>query len=238
VLLDKNSMAVMYDFKRGEPRGPVALHAQRSTNGDCIDCAACVKVCPTGIDIRNGTQLECVNCTACMDACDRVMERMKYPTGLIRYASQDQITAGGSRKITPRIILYSAVFFVLLAITTTLLILRTEVEASILRTTGSLYEELADGTIRNLYTIRVTNKTSRSLSITLKLAGSRGTILLVGPELDVPPQGQDQSVFTISIPKEQLYTTNTPMVVELYSNEQLLEKVHTTFDGPTPGDNK
>lgn len=237
VLLDKNSMAVMYDFKRGEPRGPVELHEKR-TEGDCIDCEACVKVCPTGIDIRNGTQLECVNCTACMDACDRVMERMKFPTGLIRYASQDQINYGGTRKLTPRIILYSVIFFVLLAITTTLLLMRTEVEASILRTTGSLYEELQDGAIRNVYTIRVTNKTSRELPITLKLAETQGTIELVGPELIVPPQGQDQSVISITIPKTSLFASNTPLVVELYANDKLLENVYTTFDGPTPGKTK
>ncbi len=237
VLLDKNSMVVMYDFKRGEPRGP-AKRNQTRVGGDCIECDACVRVCPTGIDIRNGIQLECVNCTACMDACDRTMERMKFPTGLIRYASQDQITYGGSRKITPRIILYSTIFLVLLGVTSTLLILRSEVEASILRTTGSLYEELPDGNIRNLYTIRVTNKTSKELPVTLKLAGNRGTIELVGPELTAPPNGQDQSVFTIVIPKKNLFTSNTPVVVELYSQDELLETVPTTFDGPMPGKSK
>ncbi|MFZ9661460.1 MAG: cytochrome c oxidase accessory protein CcoG [Chitinophagaceae bacterium] len=90
VLLDKNSIVVAYDYVRGEPRGKVSKDTIE-IKGDCVDCAACVRVCPTGIDIRNGTQLECVNCTACIDACDSIMKSVEKPTGLIRYASENNI---------------------------------------------------------------------------------------------------------------------------------------------------
>src|SRR5690606_5213797 len=82
VLLDRDSIVVAYDYVRGEPRAKFKKNKER-TQGDCIDCFQCVKVCPTGIDIRNGTQLECVNCTACIDACNHMMEAVGLPTGLI-----------------------------------------------------------------------------------------------------------------------------------------------------------
>ena len=103
VLLDKNSIVVAYDYKRGEPRGKIKKE-DPTAYSDCIDCAACVRVCPTGIDIRNGTQLECVNCTACIDACDDIMESIHKPKGLVRYASENSISNGVQLKFTTRIL--------------------------------------------------------------------------------------------------------------------------------------
>src|SRR5690606_37416897 len=108
VLLSKDSIVVAYDWLRGEPRGRLKKHEQR-TQGDCIDCKLCVHVCPTGIDIRNGTQLECVNCTACIDACDDVMVKIGKPKGLIRFASFNSIQNGIKKIITPRVIGYTLV---------------------------------------------------------------------------------------------------------------------------------
>jgi cytochrome c oxidase accessory protein FixG len=93
VMIDKKTIVVAYDYKRGEPRGPFKDSVEKGF-GDCVACNACVAVCPTGIDIRNGTQLECINCTACMDACDSVMDRVKKPRGLIRYDSEEGIEQG------------------------------------------------------------------------------------------------------------------------------------------------
>jgi polyferredoxin len=89
VLMDANSLVIAYDKKRGEPRRGTTA---RENEGDCINCYACVKVCPTGIDIRRGTQLECIACTNCIDACDEIMDKVKKPRGLIRYSSENQTT--------------------------------------------------------------------------------------------------------------------------------------------------
>src|SRR5690606_4460251 len=93
VLLDKDSIVVTYDYKRGEPRAKFAK-VNTAHLGDCIDCNQCVNVCPTGIDIRNGTQLECTNCTACIDACNFMMEKVGRPKNLIRYDSENNVALG------------------------------------------------------------------------------------------------------------------------------------------------
>jgi len=126
VLLDEDSLAVSYDFERGEPRGKLSRAAKVNhpmpkdgltamfgditgppSKGDCIDCNLCVQVCPTGIDIRNGVQLECVNCTACMDACDEVMIKIKKPTGLIRIDSYNGIVQKKKSLWTNRVKAYT-----------------------------------------------------------------------------------------------------------------------------------
>jgi len=104
VLMDENSLVVAYDEKRGEPRrGDVP----KSEEGDCINCYKCVKVCPTGIDIRRGTQMECIACTMCIDACDEIMEKVHKPKGLIRYSSENELS-GQKRKLTFRSMVYLA----------------------------------------------------------------------------------------------------------------------------------
>ncbi|MBP9674645.1 MAG: cytochrome c oxidase accessory protein CcoG, partial [Bacteriovoracaceae bacterium] len=112
VMMDENSLVVAYDTKRGEPRRSVGV--SRDAEGDCINCFACVKVCPTGIDIRNGTQLECIACTACMDMCDEIMLKVGKPQGLIRYDSENNLKGGGKKIFTGRILVYLAVITLLL----------------------------------------------------------------------------------------------------------------------------
>lgn len=234
VLLDTNSIVVMYDFKRGEPRGPIARQGERTATGDCIDCDACVRVCPTGIDIRNGTQLECVNCTACIDACNRVMTGVNLPPGLIRYASQDSIETGKRKLFTTRIKLYLFVFAALVTVISVQLIRRTSVEATVLRTAGSMFEELPGGEIRNVYTISIINKTDEELPVELKMVSPQGQISLLGPALQIPPQGQRESVFSIQLAKAGLFTASSLVTLELDANGRKLQTIRTTFVGPDP----
>lgn len=117
VLLDRNSLIVAYDTQRGEPRGKLQqeLPIVERTNGDCIDCKLCVRTCPTGIDIRDGLQMECVHCTQCIDACDEIMTRIKKPTGLIRYSSQDAIEGGKQKFLRPRVIIYPTLLLIVVS---------------------------------------------------------------------------------------------------------------------------
>ena len=112
VAMDENSLVVAYDVKRGEPRRGETV--ERANEGDCINCYNCVKVCPTGIDIRRGTQLECIACTQCIDACDDIMTKLKKPKGLIRYSSENEMNGKKRKIITPRSIVYIVIsmFFV------------------------------------------------------------------------------------------------------------------------------
>lgn len=103
VMMDENSLVVAYDKKRGEPRRGLV---PREQEGDCINDYACVRVCPTGIDIRRGSQMECIACTLCIDACDDIMDKVKKPHGLIRYSSETALAGGKFKIVTPRSILY------------------------------------------------------------------------------------------------------------------------------------
>ena len=164
VLLDNKTINVAYDHVRGEGekgRAKFNKKEDRATSGkgDCIDCFQCVNVCPTGIDIRNGTQLECVNCTACIDECDHIMESVGYPKGLIRYASEEEITKKLPFKFSPRMKGYSAILGILIAVLIGMLFLRNDVEATILRLPGQLYQQKENNIISNVYTFKVVNKT-------------------------------------------------------------------------------
>ncbi len=232
VLLDNHSTVIAYDFKRGEPRGPVKRGEDMSTRGHCIDCNACVVVCPTGIDIRNGTQLECVNCTACIDACDRIMDRMHLPRGLVRYTSMKGITDQTKFRMTGRIITYLAAFLVLLAVFVTLLVARKSVETTILRAPGSMYEELADGTIRNLYTVRILNESAEPVTITLKLIESYGSLDQVGGALAIPTNNSAQTAFVVAIPRDRLFTASTSIRIGVFSGEEKIDELRTNFSSP------
>jgi cytochrome c oxidase accessory protein FixG len=232
VLLDQNSIVVAYDFKRGEQRGKLSKNQERKSFGDCVDCHQCVEVCPTGIDIRNGTQLECINCTACIDACNTVMKKLKWPTGLIRYDSYNGISMGKKLGLSPRIFGYSIILLVLLIVTATFLFMRSPVETTILRTPGLLFQETPEGNISNLYNLKVINKTYREKPIRLKLRSPQGRIKMVGGELIVPDGGLTETAFFVEIPIKNLIFVNTPIEIEIYSGQKLLDHIRTSFLGP------
>jgi cytochrome c oxidase accessory protein FixG len=240
VLLDRDSVVIAYDHVRGETRSKFRKDEDRGAvgKGDCIDCNACVVVCPTGIDIRNGTQLECVNCTACIDACDDIMVKIDKPKGLIRYASENQIREGKVFGLTGRMKAYIAVLVVLIGVLSTLLFLRSDVETSVLRTAGMLYQDEGNGMYTNLYNYTIVNKTNRDLPITLKSETPNTEIQLVGDSLTVQRQGHREGVFFIRINEAYITGTKTPVVVGIYEGDRLIEKVKTNFIGPTASTKK
>lgn len=235
VLLDPNSIVVAYDFKLGEPNGRFVRNQERKNLGDCIDCLQCVEVCPTGIDIRNGTQLECINCTACIDTCNSVMKKLKWPTGLIRYASYNGILGGAKLRFTPRIAGYSAILLFLLIVTNFFLFGRSPLETTILRTPGLLYQETDDGNIANLYNLKIINKTHESQTIELRLKSPKGTIRMVGGDLVIPEGSLFESAFFVEISAENIHFARLPIYIEIFSGQELLEKIRSSFIGPNPG---
>lgn len=234
VLLDKNSIVVSYDYRRGEPRGVPEHDESQNPKGDCVDCKLCVKVCPTGIDIRNGTQLECVNCTACMDACDSVMAKFKRPAGLIRYDSSSGIESGRGLALTPRIAGYTAILCLLLMLVGYFFWIRQPLEMTILRTPGKMYQVLDDGVLQNVYNIHIVNKSFQDYQIRLRLENiTLGEIQpVVGRYIQVKADGITDSVFFIKIPHEKLTNPSFPLAVEVYQGNTLLDRVSTQFTGP------
>ena len=240
VLLDKNSIVVSYDFVRGEPRGKIKKQRKVETPveniqkqlGDCIDCKLCVQVCPTGIDIRNGTQLECVNCTACMDACDEVMDKVDRDRGLIRYDSYNGVAESRKKIFTTRAIAYSVLLFVLVIINVALLTSRSDVEAVILRTPGMLYQKVDETYISNLYNYQIINKTNKDFPIEFKLISEDGRIRPVGEIPRTIPEQMVEGAFFIDINKELLDGAKNRIIIEVYSDGKLLDKVKTNFMGP------
>jgi cytochrome c oxidase accessory protein FixG len=234
VLLSKESIVVAYDWLRGEPRGHIKKTATAEVGlGDCIDCKLCVHVCPTGIDIRNGTQMECVNCTACIDACDDVMIKIGKPKGLIRFASVNSITNKIQKIITPRVIGYSCVLVALVTILGFAMITRSDVETTILKVPGTLYQR-EPGLITNLYNVEFVNKTFNDLELKIKIESPASAKIHKVDEkpIIVPAEGLVKGVYFIKIPEDQIGNARTTITLGIYSGQNKLETVKAKFIGP------
>ena len=239
VLLDNKTINVAYDYKRGERdlgRSKFKKNEDRAAlgKGDCIDCKQCVVVCPTGIDIRNGTQLECVNCTACIDECDHIMESINLPKGLIRYASEENIAEKKPFHFSARMKGYSAVLLILIGILVGMLFLRNNVEATILRLPGQLYQHKENNIISNVYTFKVINKTTKDIdNVSYKILSHKGEIKLVSNHnFKVPKQGLAEGTLFIEINASVLKDDNIDIEIGVFSGDKLIETTTTNFLGP------
>ena len=232
VLLDNNSMIVAYDYKRGEPRG-VAKKGAEENLGDCVDCHQCVRVCPTGIDIRNGVQMECVGCTACIDACNTVMDKVKKPRGLIRYASENSIAKGEKLHFTTRMKLYTGLCGIVLTLLSVLLITRKDVDVTIMRTPGQLYQEKGKDSVSNLYNIKVVNKTMKPIPLIVKLEDISGTIETIGNAyIDVAKEGQGSGSIFVVLAKNSVQHKKTEIKLGFYEGNKKICDSKTNFLGP------
>ncbi|MCU0398400.1 MAG: cytochrome c oxidase accessory protein CcoG [Cyclobacteriaceae bacterium] len=234
VLLGKDSIVVAYDWVRGEPRGKMKKDQVDTTKGDCIDCKLCVHVCPTGIDIRNGTQLECVNCTACIDACDDVMVKVGKPKGLIRYASYNSIKEGIQKLIRPRVLGYIVVLLALVTFLSFMIATRSDIETTILKVPGTLFQRGEDGTISNLYNVEFVNKTFEDITLEVKVDSPPEAILSkVGEQAIVVPAGEMlKSVYFIKIPADKIDEARQVIMIGVYKDGKRIEKVKVKFIGP------
>lgn len=206
---------------------PVQAH------GDCIDCYACVKVCPTGIDIRNGTQLECVNCTACIDACDAIMTAVHKPTGLIKYASENSIKNSVQLTFTRRLKAYTAVLSLLIALLAFLLVSRSDLDARLMRTAGMTYTSLPDGRVSNLYNLKLANKTHKDIPIHIKLENIKGEIVLINSKNSIVKKEDYTTLqFLVNLDRSVLKSWKTQLEIGLYDSTQKLKTIKAKFIGP------
>ncbi|MEB2785686.1 cytochrome c oxidase accessory protein CcoG [Algoriphagus persicinus] len=234
VMLDNNSINVMYDYIRGEPRAPIRKNAAENVDkGDCVDCSLCVQVCPTGIDIRNGIQMECVNCTACIDACDEVMIKVDRPTGLIRYASENSIKQGFEKLLTSRVKAYIAVLILLTAIFVSLIATRDDISATITRFPGITYQEREDGMVTNLYQITLINKTFESQEVELKSLTEGMGVEIVGQQhLVLDAQSKFEGRFFLVKNQNEVRVNQEKVALVLFHNGEEIDQIETNFTAP------
>jgi cytochrome c oxidase accessory protein FixG len=192
-MFDRDSLLISYRSWRGEPRGPHKAGQSWEGRGDCIDCRQCVAVCPAGIDIRDGAQLECIQCALCIDACNEIMDKVDRPRGLIAYDTMRSLEAGGRETVPinllrPRVVLYATAMAVVGAIMLTALLLRPDLDVSVLHDRNPIYVKLSDGGVRNGYTIKLLNKLYEPGSYRIGVAGLPGaTLSIVGHDRETDP---------------------------------------------------
>jgi cytochrome c oxidase accessory protein FixG len=200
-MMDEDTLTVAYREWRGEPRGKLAKGGVAEGNGDCIDCMACVNVCPMGIDIRNGQQLACITCALCIDACNEMMDKIGRPRGLIDYmALTDEVSerAGKPPKsvwkhvFRTRTILYTTLWSLVGIGLVVALFLRSPIDVNVTPVRNPTFVTLSDGTIRNTYDIRLRNKQGDTVAyritatsdadVTVRLEGHDANVVDVGPQ--------------------------------------------------------
>ena len=212
-MFDKDTMIVSYDIERGEPRGSrprSVAHASLATlgKGDCIGCTLCVQVCPTGIDIRKGLQYECIGCAACIDVCDGVMDKMSYPRGLIRFATQNGLAKHWDRSemlkrvFRPRVLVYTTVLVVITAALGASLALRSPFRVDVIRDRGALARQVEDGQIENVYRLQVMNASESEQRFHIAVAGLSGARLVSVADVEVGATESRWLPVSVQIPPE------------------------------------
>ncbi|MGE5130960.1 MAG: cytochrome c oxidase accessory protein CcoG [Sphingomonadaceae bacterium] len=193
-MFDPDTLIITYDPQRGEPRGPRARGVDYKGRGlgDCVDCGICVQVCPTGIDIRKGLQYECIGCAACIDGCNQVMDKMGYARGLIRYSTEHAMRQGLSsaqtlkRAFRPRVLVYSAVLWIVIIATAASVWLRVPLKVDVIRDRVAIAREVEGGKIENVYRLQIMNTTEKPRRFAIAAEGLPTLALASPAEVDVP----------------------------------------------------
>jgi cytochrome c oxidase accessory protein FixG len=197
-MFDRDSLLISYRGYRGEPRGPHRKGTSWEDRGDCIDCKACVAVCPMGIDIRNGAQLECIQCALCIDACDEIMNKVERPTGLIAYDTFRNLDAASHheraplRIVRPRTLLYTALIALVSGVMLFAWLNRSLTDVDVLHDRNPLYVQLSNGGLRNGFTIKFVNKMHETRSFRLAVDGlEQAELSIVGSHVSDAPIAVD-----------------------------------------------
>ncbi|MDD0839736.1 cytochrome c oxidase accessory protein CcoG [Curvibacter sp. HBC61] len=225
-MFDKDTLIVTYDEARGEPRGkrlrktdPAAIR-----QGACVDCELCVQVCPTGIDIRKGLQYECIGCGACADVCDTVMDKLSYPRGLIRYATQNAIKNGWSqaqilrRILRPRVLIYSAILLTLTGALFSHLMLRTPLRVDVVRDRAALSRIVPGGMLENVYRLQVMNATETTQVYRIGATGLDGLKVASDELVTVGPAESRWVPVRLQLPYGSVASGSHPVYFEIGAN--------------------
>ena len=240
VMMDENSLVVAYDENRGEPRRNPDV--KKEDEGDCINCYACVKVCPTGIDIRRGTQMECIACTNCIDACDEIMTKVSKPKGLIRYSSENELKGKSHTFFTLRSLIYGCVFLAFIGIFFTFLYHSTSLTFQIYRGIESPFQVVtnADGTrtVLNHFTLKVTHQGNKHHKLIFKVHDPllRDKITIVTPMVPFKVK-KSEAKTPIFFRFDPSILTNGKRViqVEMIDQEDHQDKLISIMEAPLVG---
>jgi cytochrome c oxidase accessory protein FixG len=209
-MFDHDTLIISYDTERGEPRGSRSKKAdpKQLGLGSCIDCTLCVQVCPTGIDIRQGLQYECIGCAACIDVCDGIMDRMAYPRGLIRYATQNSLSEHLGwrdmlrRVARPRVLVYTTILVLICAAFVASLAVRKPFRVDVVRDRASLARLADEGRIENVYRLQIMNATEQAQHYRVGVSGIAGIALASDPGLDIGPAEARWVTLQVQVPPE------------------------------------
>jgi len=229
VLLDNQSLIVAYDEQRGEPRARLQKNVIDTAKGDCIDCGLCVQVCPTGIDIRQGTQLECVNCTACIDSCNEVMLKINKPLDLIGFYNQDYIQHKKPFKLSIKAYGYAAVLVVVMFVFSSLIYKRQDVQTTVLRASGTLFQTKSDGSISNLYNAELINKTNKEIKFKFRSQNPEDKIEFIQVPKVLPREGTTQITFFLIKKPATIKEYKSAVVFEVLDGKAIISTAETTF---------
>jgi cytochrome c oxidase accessory protein FixG len=236
VLLDRQSSIVGYDATRGEPRTKKKKSLPLIQGGACVDCHACVSVCPTGIDIRDGLQMECIGCAQCIDACDSVMDRLSRPRGLIRYTSQDELAGLPHRLLRMRTIAYP----VMLAIAVVGLVwtsgTRSDTEVSVERITGPAFVELPDGQVSSRLQLKLENRAEEHRTYRFELVATPGgTLRSPLPEWEAASHHAFDVPLFVDLPRSAFIGGEARAHIRITSNAGFVRVLDATLFGPDGG---
>jgi len=231
VLLDSNSLVIGYDKGRGEPRGKANKNEKL---GDCVDCGLCVRVCPTGIDIRNGLQLECIQCAGCIDACNSIMHKLGRAPGLIRYDTETRLLGQKVRFLRPRVLVYAALVATYLAVFIGTLAFRKTSEFQIIRSPGTMPYSLQDEgkTVTNRFKVHFANKGDTQESYSVEAKDSDVKVILPGAPYTLPAGSESEVPLFISTTKESLTSGRRDLILKVLRSEGIVGEQKITILGP------